>query len=168
MSSPFSIAATLRPDERQQLAIEAMAKTKPITHLAEEYQVSRKFVRAQSEKAKVVLQESFEPVTPDEAVLFHLPVTPSWLFQLMVSLVLICHCSLRGVVELLRDVFHLTVSVSTVRNRLQAAAERAKAINAAQDLSRITVDLRDEIFQGSSPVLVGIDANTVRLRSKRY
>lgn len=158
MSSAFSIAATLRPETRQQMAIEALAKTKPITHLAEEHQVSRKFVRAQSEKAKVALQETFEPAPSAEPVLFHLPITQSWLFQLILGLVLICHSSLRGVVELLRDVFHLTISVSTVRNRLQEAAQRATAINASQDLSRITVDLRDEIFQGSTPVLVGIDA----------
>jgi hypothetical protein len=62
------------------------------------------------------------------------------------------------VVELLRDVFHFTISPSTVRNRLEVAAERARAINAQQDLSRIKVDLLDEIFQGSAPVLVGIDA----------
>jgi hypothetical protein len=106
----------------------------------------------------VALDETFEASIPDDPVLFTLPVTKSWLFQLIVSLVLICHSSLRGVVELLRDVSHFTISPSTVRNRLEAAAERARRINGEQDLSRIEVDLRDEIFQGSSPVLVGIDA----------
>jgi hypothetical protein len=158
MNSPSSIAATLRPEARQKIAIEALSQTKPITHLAKEYQVSRKFVRIQRQKAKVALDESFEASIPDDPVLFTLPVTKSWLFQLIVSLVLICHSSLRGVVELLRDVFHFTISPSTVRNRLEAAAERARSINGEQDLSRIEVDLRDEIFQGSSPVLVGIDA----------
>jgi hypothetical protein len=135
-----------------------LSKSKPITRLAQEYQVSRKFVRVQSDKAKAALSQSFEPTPPDDQVLFHLPVTQSWLFQLILGLVLICHSSLRGVVELLRDVFHLTISPSTVRNRLEAAAQSARAINAAEDLSPIEVDLRDEIFQGSSPVLVGIDA----------
>jgi hypothetical protein len=52
MSSPSSVAATLRPNVRQKLAIEALSKSKTITHLAQEYQVSRKFVRIQSDKAK--------------------------------------------------------------------------------------------------------------------
>ena len=158
MSSASSVAATLRPETRQQLAIEALSKTKPISHLAADYEVSRKFVYEQSEKAKLALSESFEPTIADEPVLFHLPVTQSWLFQLMLGLVLICHSSLRGVAELLRDVFDLAISPSTVRNRLNEAAEQASALNDAQDLSPIEVDLRDEIFQAHRPVLVGVDA----------
>lgn len=146
MSLLSSVAATLRPEVRQKLAIEALTHSKPITHIAQEYQVSRKFVRAQSEKAKVALNESFDVPPRDDQVLFHLAVTKSWLFQLILGLVLICHSSLSGVVELLRDVFHLTISPSTVRNRLEAAAQSARAINAAEDLSLIEVDLRDEIL----------------------
>jgi hypothetical protein len=158
MSSLSSVAATLPADTRQQIAIEALSKTKPISHLATDYEVSRKFVYEQSEKAKLALNASFEPTIPDEQVLFHLPITKSWLFQLMLGLVLICHSSLRGVVELLRDVFDIAISASTVRNRLNTAAEQANAINVAQDLSLIEVDLRDEIFQAHRPVLVGMDA----------
>jgi hypothetical protein len=44
MNSPSSIAATLRPEARRKIAIEALSKRKPITHLAKEYQVSRKFI----------------------------------------------------------------------------------------------------------------------------
>lgn len=158
MSSASSVAASLRPETRQQIAIEALAKSKPISHLATNYQVSRKFVYEQSDKAKLALDKSFEPTTPDEQVLFHLPITKAWLFQLILGLVLICHSSLRGVVELLRDVFDIAISASTVRNRLTVAAEQASAINAAQNLSPIEVDLRDEIFQAHRPVLVGVDA----------
>ena len=158
MSSASSVAATLLPETRQQIAIEALAKSTPISHLAIEYEVSRKFIYQQSDQAKRALDESFEPTTPAEQVLFHLPITKAWLFQLILGLVLICHSSLRGVVELLRDVFDIAISASTVRNRLTVAAEQASTINAAQDLSRIEVDLRDEIFQARRPVLVGIDA----------
>ena len=100
MSSSSSVAATLRPDTRQQIAIEVLAKSKPISHLATDYQVSRKFVYEQRHKAKLALDEAFEPTIPDEQVLFHLPITKSWLFQLILGLVLLCHSSLRGVVEL--------------------------------------------------------------------
>ena len=75
MSSASFVAATLRPETRQQIAIEALANAKPISHLATDYEVSRKFVYQQSDKAKQALDESFVPKTPDEQVLFHLPIT---------------------------------------------------------------------------------------------
>lgn len=46
----------------------------------------------------------------------------------------------------------------TIHNRLESAAESAAKINEAQDLSRIKVGLHDEIYQGSQPVLTGVDA----------
>jgi len=62
MSPILSVAASLAPDIRSQLAIEVLAKTKPISHLATEHQVSRKFVYDQGDKAKMALKESFEPI----------------------------------------------------------------------------------------------------------
>jgi len=50
-----------------------------------------------------------------------------------------------GVVELLRDLFDLPISVGTIHNRLQVAAEQAAAINQSQNLSAIDVGLHDEI-----------------------
>lgn len=158
MSPSLSVAASLPPDIRQKLAIEVLAKTKPISHLATEHQVSRKFVYYQGHKAEMALKESFESTAPDSEVLFYLPSTKTWLLQLILGLVLICHCSYRGVVELLRDLFDLPISVGTIHNRLQSAAASAAEINQAQDLSRIKVGLDDEIFQGSQPVLAGVDA----------
>jgi hypothetical protein len=108
-----------------------------------------------SDKAKVALDEAFEPSTPDHQVLFYLPIAKTWVFQLILAMVLICHSSIKGVVELLREVFDIAIGPSTVRNRLESAAEGAREINATQDLSRIEVELRDEIFQWSFPVLVG-------------
>ncbi|MGA7953558.1 MAG: hypothetical protein WCA07_08555 [Gloeobacterales cyanobacterium] len=55
-------------------------------------------------------------------------------------------------------IFNLPISIGTIHNRLQSAAVYAAKINQAQDLSRIKVGLHDEIFQGSQPVLAGVDA----------
>jgi hypothetical protein len=94
----------------------------------------------------------------DGGVLFNLPVTQGWLDQLVLSLTLICRGSCRGVRELLRDMFDLPISIGTIHNRLQCAAGKAATINRAQDLSQIRIGLQDEIFQGSMPVLAGVDA----------
>ena len=40
------------------------------------------------------------------------------------------------------------------------AVQKARKINQAQDLSSIDVALLDELFQGSRPVLTGVDADS--------
>lgn len=158
MSPALSVAANLSPDIRQDIGIQVLSRSQPISHLAATHQVSRKFIYQQGDKAQRSLDESFAPTPADDEVLFHLPVTKNWLYQLILGLVLICHSSYRGVVELFRDLFNTSISIGTVHNRLEAAAVTAAEINQAQDLSGIEVGLLDEIFQSEQPVLVGVDA----------
>ena len=158
MSPALSIAASLSPHVRQDIGIQVLSRSQPISHLAATHQVSRKFVYQQGYKAQQSLDESFAPSQEDDDVLFNLPVTKNWLYQLILGLVLICHSSYRGVVELLRDLFDTPISIGTVHNRLQATAGKATEINQSQDLSGIKVGLHDEIFQVNRPVLVGVDA----------
>jgi hypothetical protein len=99
MSSRISIAASLSPDVRQDIGIQVLARTEPISHLADKHQVSRKFVYQQGDKAQQALEESFAPSQGNDDVLFHLPVTKNWLYQLILGLELICHSSYRGVVD---------------------------------------------------------------------
>jgi hypothetical protein len=66
-----------------------------------------------------------------------------------VALPLICHSSYRGVIEFIRDLLGVSVSVGAVHDALQSAARQAGLINDAEDLSGIRVGLHDEIFQGS-------------------
>jgi len=91
-------------------------------------------------------------------VLFELAVTKAWLRQAIVGLPLICRSSYRGVVEFLRDLLSLSISVGTVHHVLQSATRQADIINHDEDLSGIRVGLHDEIFQGATPVLAGVDA----------
>ena len=75
--------------------------------------------------------------------------------QLVLALVLICHSSTRGVVELLRDVFDFRISLGTVHNIVHSPVAQARRINQQYDLSTIVIGLLDEIFQAADPVLVG-------------
>jgi hypothetical protein len=84
-------------------------------------------------------------------------VTAAWLRQLVLGLTLIGHSSLRGVVELLRDLFDYPLSLGTVHTILQDAMTQAQACNASQDLSGVRIGAHDEIFQSGQPVLVGAD-----------
>jgi hypothetical protein len=120
--------------------------------------VSRKFVYQQTHKARAALDDAFASATPDSAVLFELAVSKAWLRQVIAGLALICHSSYRGVVEFLRDLLGIAVSIGTVHSVLETATRQASAINRDQDLSGIRVGLHDEIFQGATPVLAGVDA----------
>ncbi|WP_170944142.1 hypothetical protein [Leptolyngbya sp. BC1307] len=158
MSPALSVAASLSPDVRKDIGIQVLSRSEPVSHIADKHQVSRKCIYQQGDKAQRSLDESFSPFRGDDEVLFHLPVTKSWLYQLILGLVLICHSSYRGVVELFRDLFDTSISIGTVHNRLEATAERAAELNQGQDLSGIEVGLHDEIFQSKQPVLTGVDA----------
>jgi len=158
MNPSISIAASLSLAIRQDIGIQVLSRSQPISDLAAQHHVSRKFVYQQGDKAQQALDGSFAPSQGDNDVLFHLPVTQNWLYQLILGLVLICHSSYRGVVDLFRDLFDTPISIGTVHNRLHATAEKAAEINQAQDLSDIKVGLHDEIYQADKPVLVGVDA----------
>jgi hypothetical protein len=151
-------AKALPPSQRLQIGLQALAGTQTITHLADEFDVSRKFVHRQSAIADRALADAFTPQQSDDEVLFHLPVTKQWLRQLILALTLICHSPLRGVVEILRDLFDYTISLGTVFNVVHAAVALAREHNQAQDLSRVRIGALDEIFQVGQPVLVGVDA----------
>jgi hypothetical protein len=151
-------AKSLPADQRQHLGLQALAGTLTITDLANQFDVSRKFVYQQSSIADEALSDAFAPRQADDQVLFHLPVTQQWLQQLTLGLVLVCHSPLRGVVELMRDLFDHDVSLGTVFNIVHAAVAPARACNQRQELSRVRVGAHDEIFQAGQPVLVGADA----------
>jgi hypothetical protein len=157
---PLWPAQRLLPQERRDLAIQVLAGAQPVSDLAREHEVSRKFLYQQAHTAVEALDEAFAPLGRSDGVLFYLPVTTAWLRQLVLALVLICHSSVRGVVELLRDVFDYRLSVGTVHNIVHSAVTPAQAINRQYDLSRIRVGLLDEIFQGRDPVFVGVDAQS--------
>jgi hypothetical protein len=150
-------ARLLPPPVRQQLALAALAG-QPITDLADRHQVSRKFVYQQLHHAHEALDQAFVPPPLDPPhLLFWLPVTKTWLRQFVLGLTLVGHSSLRGVTELLADLFDYPLSLGSVHNILHQAVTRARHVTARQDLTAVRIGAHDEIFQAGRPVLVGAD-----------
>ena len=160
MTSTTFPAAKLLGAQRMGLAVQAMTGSANISRLASENNVSRKFVYQQKNLALEAINDAFAPTAADDEVLFYLPVTKAWLRQVVLALTLICHSSYRGVVQFMRDILGVAMSVGSVHNLHQLAAQRAAAINSTQDLSQIRVGLHDEIFHCNEPVLVGVDAHS--------
>jgi hypothetical protein len=157
-AAPTCPAKSLPPQQRQFLAVAALAGSQSITQLAQDHDVSRKFVYQQAHKAEQALDEAFVPAAAaDEPVLFYLPVTKRWLRRLILALLLICHSSYRGVQELLRDLFDYATSLGHIHDIAHAAMDRACTANQRTVLSGVRVGAHDEIFQTRQPVLVGVD-----------
>lgn len=150
-------AQRLLPAQRQDLAIQVLAGAETVSDLARQHEVSRKFLYQQAHRAEEALRPAFAPTPTPEDVLFYLPVTKAWLRQLVLALVLICHSSYRGVVELLRDLFDTSIALGTVHNIVRDAVPQARWFNQQYDLSIIDIGAHDEIFQADAPVLVGVD-----------
>jgi hypothetical protein len=94
----------LAGEQRQQLALQVLARTEPVTELSARHQVSRKFLYQQADQGEQALAQAFQsPPVHDEEVLFYLPVTRAWLRQVVLALVLLCHSSFRGVIGFFRD-----------------------------------------------------------------
>jgi hypothetical protein len=151
-------AQALPPSERLTIGLHALAGTQSITGLAEERQVSRKFVYQQAATAQAALDDAFTtPATADDQVLFSLPVTKKWLRQVTLGLLLNCHSSYRGVQEFCRDLLDTHVSLGSVHNIVHAAIDQARPYNLGQDLAPVANAGLDEIYQHGQPVLVGAD-----------
>jgi len=153
-------AKTLAPSQRLTLGLQGLAGHQKITHLADEFDVSRKFVYQQVATAQNALAEAFATESAEDEVLFHLPVTKAWLRQATLGLTLICHSSFRGVGEFCRDLLGVNLSVGTVHNILQDAVDKARPYNLQHNLANVRIGGLDEIFQSRQPVLVGADVES--------
>ncbi|MEK7993131.1 MAG: hypothetical protein AAB403_04935 [Planctomycetota bacterium] len=155
-SSP---AAALPPEARKTLALHVLAGPQGVAELARAHNVSRPFVYRQAALAHTALDAAFAILAKDEdEVIFYLPVTKAWLRQLALALLLICHSSLRGVIELFRDLLDVDISLGGVHNIVKTSVARSRVLQADERLGGVRVGAHDEIFQGREPVLVGVDA----------
>lgn len=139
---------TLGPIERKTLSLQVLAKTEPVMHLAQNYQVSRKFLYQQATKAQQALDRTFDPPQSDKRVLYYLPITKDWICQFVLCQVLVGHSPFRAVCEILDTAFdYQDISIGTIHNIVADAILKAKAINQTESLSAIKIRAHDEIYQ---------------------
>ncbi len=99
VESQSSAAARMDPSERKKLALQAMGRSQPLSAVAREHEVSRRFVYAQVEKAAKALDAVFSPTGEQlsgDIPLFYLAVTKDWIRGFVTSLALSCHAPYRG------------------------------------------------------------------------
>lgn len=153
-------AKQLSQQQRQYLAEQALSGDKPISHLAEEANTSRKFIYTQKKKAQDGINQAFAENNSDDEVLFYIPVTKAWIRQFVIALVMICHAPFRGVLVFLRDVLDYKIGLGTIHNIVRDSIKTAQEYQQSEDLSPIKAASHDEIFQGGKPVLAGVDLDS--------
>ena len=159
--SKRSAAVGLRPAQRAHLSVRVLAGHEPVSRLAAQSGVSRKFLYQQAHKGRQALEEAFSPPEDADQVLFTLPVTKDWIHQFVLAQTLIGHTSFRGVIDILDAVFdYQNLSVGTIHNMLAEVLPQARAVSDNQNLSAIRVGAHDEIYQAHRPVLVGVDVES--------
>ncbi len=85
MNPSNCVASGLHPLQRQELAVKVLSKKSKISHLAHEEGVSRKFLYQQQDIAQKALNTAFEKSEGENEVLYYLPVTQKWIFQLILG-----------------------------------------------------------------------------------
>ena len=119
----------MAPSQRKVIALEAMARRQPLSAVAREHEVSRRFVYAQVEKAGQALDAAFSPTGKSlsaDIPLFYLPVTKDWIRGFVVSLALSCHAPLRGILDVLHNHLQSHLAIGTVHNILHPPPSRAR------------------------------------------
>lgn len=146
----------LSPEQQQSIAKQAIS-TGNISHIAQQHQVSRNTVYAQRQRALSALGDEFLSSAPDEKILFYLPVTKEFIYQMVVGLLMICKASYRDCLLFLRDVFDTELGLGTIYNIHEAACQKAASLNTSYRLESIKQSASDEIFHRNKPLLTVID-----------
>jgi len=119
-----SQAKSLTSEQRKQIALQVVSNNYTVIQMAEQYQISRKFIRQQKNKAIAAIHIKFKAQT--EPSLFYLTVTKSWINQTALTLMLTCKASYRNIKACMETLFNYDISVGTVFNIAQKAITAAK------------------------------------------
>lgn len=126
-----------------------------VTKLSQEFEVNRVFVYTQKSRIKKIL-ESEEPYSNIPVV----ALDQRMIEKIIIAGMLICKGSTEDIQRFIAEVFGISVSIGKISSVINEAALTAKRWNESIDLSTIKIGANDEIFQGHSPILVGVDPLT--------
>lgn len=148
-------AQRIDPDMKFNMAVDAIKRQQTVVDIAKRYGCSRTTVYEQQDKALAAANKSFQP--DEDKVLFYIPVTTTFIRMVTLALWLICKSSYRDTIFFIRIVFNYSVSIGTVFNVIDEAAEKARKINQSYDLSGIKDSASDEVFHWGKPILATVD-----------
>ena len=141
------------------IALQAIKRTQTIADIANQNNCSRTTVYEQQTKAIHAANNAFQKEEDDD-VLLYVPVTKAFIHQMVVALFLICKSSYRDIIFFLQTIFNYSLSLGSIFNIIDEAADQAGLLNHSYDLSNITVSAADELFHWNKPILAAVDINS--------
>ncbi len=164
MSTTNSAAKLMNADDRKELALKALKKDKSVSKLAEQNDVSRKFVHKQKNKLVNAIDSAFsetDATNDAHKVLYYMPVTKQYISLMVVCLLLFSRCSFRGIRRFLSVCLDYEISQGGIHNIAAVAIQRAEKINSQEDLSQAKLVANDEKFHLNKPILSGTDIRSL-------
>ncbi len=152
----------MSPERKKHTALEAITHQKTITRLADENYTSRKFIRQQGNNLQGVIDKHFDlDKSNDNNVIYYIPITKAWITQFVIVLMLLGHVSYRNIIMIIKNLLDYDICLGSINNIFNAAVEKARQINAVENLSNIQVTANDELFHDNKPILSGIDVRSL-------
>ena len=147
-------ASQITIEHRNQIGYKVLAGGS-VTAIAGKYKINREFVYSQKARIKQLV-ESDEKLLKTPVVV----LDKQMLEKIIIGCMLICKGSTEDTQRFLYWIFNLWVSIGKISTIINEAASKAEKWNSSIDLGSIKIGANDEIFQGNSPVLVGVDPAT--------
>ena len=146
------------------IAVQMLDPSRPwglVTQLAEEYQVSRKFLYQQRDKAGTVLLAALAAQAPGpKPASGMLAVDTDHLRRSIVTLATAMPGSIRNIQACLELVLETHRSIGFISQTLKQAGEAASQQNRQLALPHPVLGEADEIFQGRNPCLTVVDGHS--------
>lgn len=128
----------------------------PVSRISEDACVSREWVYQQKDSVLDYIRSldcQQEPVPS-------ININERFIERMVLSLSLDCHASINGIQRTFTSVLGVGISAGRISSILAEASKRAVIFDDSISLDSIKQGANDEIFQGNTPVLTGIDVES--------
>lgn len=95
--------------------------------------------------------------TDDDKVMFYFPISKKTICTIVILLHLTCRSTYRHIIEFLRDLVGIDISIGSVSNIINGAAITAGEINKREELSSVKIASSDEVFHRNQPIMATVD-----------
>lgn len=135
MRSKYRVSRTLSFDQANDIAYRALSQESSISALSAENGHSRQTIRNERDRVQAIVNQTKQ----QEDVLFYLPVTVTWLNQLVIALVFMMNGSYRNITQFIKDLFDYPFNSDQISKLMKTVYRRVDEHHESEDLSAIRV-----------------------------
>ena len=127
-----------------------------VDEISKQTGMSREYIYQQKEKVETYASSLDEATENGQLV----ELSKTFIIRMILILTLHCRSSLEGIQRCFEDLYQIHVSIGYISGIINDAAVRAQVFDDSIRLEGIQQGANDEIFQGGTPILTGIDAES--------